>query len=115
MSIPVTKRIKASHPGKMIMWGFLDELGITQKQLADAIGVTPGYINDIVQGKRGISALMAMKLELALGYPARMWLKLQSSWDLQEAEHQLDPLKVKVLYRAPEMPAPKMVEELQAA
>lgn len=97
MSIPATKRPRAFHPGRMLQRDFLEELEITQKQLAEAIGVSPAYINDIVQGKRGISAIMAIKLEIALDYPARMWLKLQSSWDLQEAEHQRSSLKVKVL------------------
>jgi len=71
MSIPAKKKPMASHPGKLLMWGFLDELDISQKQLSEAIGVKPQYINDIVQGiERDLSDY---------GYQARACLGLSIS------------------------------------
>lgn len=98
MSIPATKRPRAFHPGRMLKRDFLDELKISQKRLAEAMGISPQYVNDIVQEKRGISPLMAIKLELALGLRAGFWIDMQAAYDLQEAEHQRASLKVTPLY-----------------
>ena len=63
----------------------LDNRGITQSQLAVHIGVSPGVVNLICNGRRGISAEMAKKLGAALGTSAELWLKLQASYDLEQA------------------------------
>jgi addiction module HigA family antidote len=72
------------HPG-----GFLQEelreRGITQTQLADHVGVAPGVIHLICNGKRGISPEMAKKLAVALGTTPQLWMNLQVSFDLSRA------------------------------
>ncbi|MBX7137480.1 MAG: HigA family addiction module antidote protein [Oligoflexia bacterium] len=73
------------HPGEFLT-DILDERGVSQTQLARHIGVEPGVISLICKGKRGISASMAKKLARALGTDATLWVNLQSSFDLTQAE-----------------------------
>ena len=69
------------HPGQFLQEE-LAERGISQTQLARHIGVTPGVINQICNGRRGVSPEMAKKLAVALGTTAELWMSLQSSFDL---------------------------------
>lgn len=61
----------------------LENLGVTQSELARHIGVHAPIINVICRGKRGITAQMALRLGAALGTGPEMWLKLQIAWDLE--------------------------------
>jgi addiction module HigA family antidote len=72
------------HPGDFLREELI-ERGVSQSQLAHHIGVTPGVINLICNGHRGISAEMAKKLSAALGTSAQLWMNLQSSYDLNRA------------------------------
>jgi addiction module HigA family antidote len=63
----------------------LQERGISQSQLAQHIGVTPGVINLICNGHRGISGEMAKKLAVALGTTPELWMNLQGTYDLTRA------------------------------
>ena len=72
------------HPGEFLQ-GELAERGVTQSQLAKHIGVTPGVINQICNGKRGVSPEMAKKLAAALGTTPELWISLQGSYDLSNA------------------------------
>jgi addiction module HigA family antidote len=63
----------------------LADRGISQSQLAAHIGVAPGVINLICNGRRGVSAVMAKKLAVAMGTSAELWLNLQRSYDLTRA------------------------------
>jgi addiction module HigA family antidote len=69
------------HPGEFLREE-LAERSISQSQLAAHIGVAPGVINLICNGRRGISAEMAKKLAAAFGTSAELWLNLQHSYDL---------------------------------
>ncbi len=69
------------HPG-MFLREELEERGVSQTELAQHIGVAPGVINQICNGKRGVSAEMAKKLAAALGTTAQLWLNLNSSYEL---------------------------------
>jgi addiction module HigA family antidote len=69
------------HPGEVLR-DELEEIGLTQSALAKHIGVLPKTINEIIRGKRGISAEMAMKLSKALGGSPQFWLNLQNNWEL---------------------------------
>lgn len=73
------------HPGEVLK-DELDEIEITQTDLAKHIGVLPKTINEICRGKRGISAQMAMKLSKSLGASPRFWLNLQNNWELSRLD-----------------------------
>ena len=71
------------HPGEVLLNEYLEPLGITQNRLAIAIGVPPRRINEIVHGKRRISADTALRLARYFGTTERFWLNLQGRHDLE--------------------------------
>ena len=80
-----------THPGEMLLEEFLRPLTMTQRELAQAIHVPYQRVNEIVNGRRGITPSTALRLEKYFGMPADFWLKLQLRWDLyhvQRAEKQ---------------------------
>lgn len=78
-------RLANVHPGEVLLEEFLKPLDLSQNALARAIDVPPRRINEIVLGKRGISADTAMRLARALGTSERFWLGLQADHDLEKA------------------------------
>lgn len=74
------------HPSEILMEDFLEGLGITQNKLAVSIGVPPRRINEIVHGKRAITADTALRLGRFFGVEPQFWLNLQSRYDLEIAE-----------------------------
>ena len=83
------KTLPNIHPGEVLLKEFLQPMGISQNALARATGVPPRRINEIVLGKRGISADTAIRLARAFGVSERFWLGLQADYDLEEARHAL--------------------------
>lgn len=77
------------HPGEVLLEEFLTPMGISQNALARAAGVPPRRINEIVLGKRGVTADTAVRLAAALGTSERFWLGLQADYDLEEAHRAL--------------------------
>lgn len=76
------------HPGEILMEEFLEPLEISQNRLAVAIGVPPRRINEIVHGKRRITADTALRLARYFGTTDRFWLNLQNRYDLEtEKDH----------------------------
>ncbi len=75
-----------SHPGEILKEEYLDPIGVSVYALAKAIGVPRTRINDIVLGKRGISADTALRLGKFFGTDPRSWLNLQRHYDLVMAE-----------------------------
>jgi len=71
------------HPGEVLMADFIDGFGITQHRLAVAIGVPPRRINEIVHGKRGITADTAVRLARYFGTTAEFWMSLQTHYELR--------------------------------
>ena len=71
------------HPGEVLMEEFLEPLGVTQHRLAVSIGVPPRRINEIVHGKRRITADTALRLARYFGTTDRFWLNLQTRFDLE--------------------------------
>jgi addiction module HigA family antidote len=71
------------HPGEILMLEYLEPLGVTQHHVAVAIGVPPRRINEIVHGKRGITADTALRLARYFGTSERFWLNLQSRYELE--------------------------------
>lgn len=76
------------HPGEILQKLYLDDMSISQSQLARHLGWTPGKINEIVNKKRGITAETALAFADALGTSAEFWLNLQSNYDLWHAEQE---------------------------
>ena len=75
-----------THPGEMIL-EFLDELGKTQSEFADAIGISRVRLNELINGRRAMTPDTALRLEQTLGKPAYWWLSLQQDFDLWQAMH----------------------------
>ena len=75
-----------SHPGRILYQQFLKPTGLSQNALAREIGVPPRRINEIVLGKRGISADTALRLAKRFGNSAHYWMALQVNFDLEEAK-----------------------------
>ncbi len=83
------KTLPNIHPGEVLLEEFLLPLDISQNALARAAGVPPRRINEIVLGKRGVTADTAVRLAAALGTTERFWLGLQADYDLEEAHRTL--------------------------
>ncbi len=79
------KTLPNIHPGEVLLEEFLGPLGISQNALARAAGVSPRRINEIVLGKRSVTADTAIRLARALGTSERFWLGLQADHDLEAA------------------------------
>jgi addiction module HigA family antidote len=77
------------HPGEILVKEFLEPLKISQYRLAKDIGVTPRRINEIVLGRRAISADTALRLGRFFGMEAPFWLNLQSRYDMETARELL--------------------------
>jgi antitoxin HigA-1 len=89
------------HPGEVLLEGFLEPMGISQYRLAKDISVPPRRINEIVHGKRSVTADTALRLARYFGTSARFWLNLQTSFDLDVERDRLgDRLEAEVLTRA---------------
>lgn len=73
------------HPGEILLTEFLEPLGISQYRLAKDIGVTPRRINEIVHGRRAITADTALRLGRFFNMEAQFWLNLQSHYDMEVA------------------------------
>ena len=77
------------HPGEVLAEEYLGPFGVTQHHLAVAVGVPPRRINEIVHGKRRITADTALRLARFFGTSERFWLNLQSRYDLEVEKDKL--------------------------
>ncbi|PPT38716.1 addiction module antidote protein, HigA family [Xanthomonas arboricola] len=84
------------HPGEILREEFLEPMGISQNALARATDVPPRRINEIVLGKRGITADTAVRLAAALGTTERFWLSLQADYELEQAHRALGDLPSRI-------------------
>jgi addiction module HigA family antidote len=97
------KRLAPVHPGEILEEEFLKPLGVTQYRLARGLGVSPRRINEIVHGRRAITADTALRLGRFFGNSPRFWLNLQTAHDLDVETDRLGPRlarDVQVLSRA---------------
>jgi addiction module HigA family antidote len=96
-----TTTLAPVHPGEVLLEEFLEPLGISQYRLAKDISVPPRRINEIVHGKRSVTADTALRLARYFGTSDRFWLNLQASYDLDVEREKLgDRLESEVLPRA---------------
>lgn len=92
-------QIESIHPGEHLA-EILDELGISQYRLAKAIGAPPRRINEIVHGRRSITADTALRIGQALGMTPEFWLNLQKMYDLDLARSSIDIENIESLVAA---------------
>ncbi len=75
-----------THPGEMLLEEFLKPMGITQRQLSNIIKVPYQRVNEIINGKRGITPSTALRLAKAFNMSEDFWLNIQLRWDLYRAK-----------------------------
>jgi addiction module HigA family antidote len=73
------------HPGEILLEEFLQPAGITQTAFSGQLGWTRARLNELIKGKRGITAESALDLAEALGTSPKLWMNLQATWDLDQA------------------------------
>ncbi len=78
----IPKNRISTHPGVILLKGFLEPMGLTQKKLADHLGIPVQRVNEIIKGKRGISPDTAWLLSEAFNTSPEFWLNLQLMYDL---------------------------------
>ncbi len=81
--------MRASHPGKVLLEQYLAPRSLSQNRLARHLGVPPRRINEIILGKRAISADTAVRLACAFGNSAGYWLHLQAQYDIQRVQQKM--------------------------
>ena len=97
-----------THPGEMLLEEFLKPMGLTQQDLAAAIRVPYQRVNEIVNGKRGITPSTALRLAKFFGMSPDFWMNLQLRWDLYSARR-AESDELKRIHRF------KMADEIGAA
>jgi addiction module HigA family antidote len=85
------RKIPAVHPGEILLEEFLRPMNISQNQLGRELGVSPRRINEIIHGKRRITADTSLRLAVYFGNSPSFWLGLQMDYDLDIAEDILSP------------------------
>ncbi len=93
--------LKPVHPGEILLEDFMKPLNLSQNRLAREIGVPPRRINEIIHGKRAVTADTAMRLSRFFGTSAQVWLNLQAEYELDcviyreriEGKHTFDFIK----------------------
>ena len=83
------KKLAPVHPGEILLEEFMKPLGLSQNRLGRDLGVPPRRINEIVHGKRSITADTALRLSRYFGTSAEFWLGLQADYDLDVASDRL--------------------------
>jgi|TARA_B100000282_G_C31304122_1_gene296948 addiction module HigA family antidote len=73
------------HPGEVLLEEFLEPVGISQAEFARTIGWTRARLNELIRGKRGITAAAALDLAEVLGTSPKLWMNLQATYDLDKA------------------------------
>lgn len=86
----VDEMLENIHPGEVLLEEFLQPMNLSQNALARGIGVPPRRINEIVLGKRAMTADTAVRLAKFFGTSAKFWMGLQDDYDLEEAEKKVD-------------------------
>jgi addiction module HigA family antidote len=87
MRIVLPANRRPTHPGEMLLEEYLKPLAVTQSAFAEHIGVTFARLNEIINGRRGVTPDTAIRFASALGTTADFWLNLQLGWDLYHAIH----------------------------
>ncbi len=86
MSVRIPTHRVPTHPGEMLLEEFLRPMGLTQRELAQAIRVPYQRINELVNARRGVTPSTALRLAKYFGMSAGFWMHLQLRWDLYHAQ-----------------------------
>jgi len=92
------------HPGQILDALLIKGLGLSQRQVAEELGISRQFLHGLVHGKNGVSPEMAVRLERYSGLPAEKWLELQAGMDLQSARNALVHGQVELSAIAGELP-----------
>ena len=92
------------HPGETVRCDCLDPLGLTVTEGAKVLGVSRQALNNLVNGRSGISPEMAIRLSKAFGSSPETWLRMQLDYDLAQARQQEDKIQVKRVQRPEDQP-----------
>lgn len=85
----MTRKLPPIHPGEILREEFMVPFGLSSTALANAIGVTPARVNEIVRERRGITADTALRLARYFGTDAQSWVNLQKNFELEVARHEM--------------------------
>ena len=85
----MTKLLEEIHPGEILLEDFMKPMGISARQLAADIDVSPSRISELVNGQRPITADTALRLGIFFGMEPRFWVNLQSEYDMRIADRDL--------------------------
>ncbi len=85
----MAKKLGEIHPGEILLEDFMRPMGISARQLASDIDVSPSRISELVNGQRPITADTALRLGIFFGMESRFWLNLQTEYDLRIADREL--------------------------
>ena len=99
----MTDLLDEIHPGEILLEDFLKPMGVTARQLAADIDVSPSRISEIINGKRPITADTALRLGLFFSMESRFWLNLQTEFDMRIATRELTSKvapRIRVLHQA---------------
>jgi len=83
------------HPGSLVREDCLNALGLSLNEAAEALGISPQALDNLINEQAGISAEMAIRLEKAFGSSADAWLRMQAAYDLAQARQHADAITVK--------------------
>jgi addiction module HigA family antidote len=92
----MTKHIENPHAGIILQEEFLEPLGLSQNALAQAIGVPANRINEIIRGRRGITADTDLRLARFFGMSEGYWLRLQNTYDMMETRREVGSIIDKI-------------------
>jgi antitoxin HigA-1 len=99
------RKLPPVHPGEILLHDFMEPLRLTQNALAKALKVTPIRINQIVRGRRSITADTALRLSRYFGTRPGWWMDLQSHYDLEIASDKVERRITQTVSRCPLLPA----------
>jgi addiction module HigA family antidote len=83
----IPKHRAPTHPGEMLLKEFLTPMGLTQVDAAEKMGISMNRLNELIRGKRGVTADTALRLAKLLKTTPEFWMNLQAAWDLYHAKH----------------------------
>jgi addiction module HigA family antidote len=90
MMTMIPKHRPPTHAGEILLEEFLKPLNLTQVQAAEKMGVSLNRLNELIRGKRGVTADTALRLAKLLKTTPEFWLNLQNAYDLYEARHAMN-------------------------
>jgi antitoxin HigA-1 len=96
----MTERLAPVHPGEVLREDFMRPYALSANALAIAIGVTAARVNELVTGKRGITADTALRLARYFGTDPRSWMNLQLNYELEMAEQRMGDALARIQPRA---------------